>query len=107
MALGILFIFYLFIGILAINSLFLLFFKNGILGERNVIFGIIIGFTLSISFITYSSLPSNYILEKIIVFSTTIIAIISILIKRKSFKVARLILAATIILNFLLLIFIM
>lgn len=99
MALAILLIIDIAIIILVLNILFLLFMRDGVMAKNNVVYSIIIGFTLAFSFIVYTSIPDNYIIKKIITIVICFIVILSVFLKKNNFNISRNLLTIAIITN--------
>lgn len=89
MALGILNIIFICIAIGVLGAICLLFYKNGETANKNVIFLGIQLYTIIISLLYITSLPSNYIFSKVIGFGIILLSIGTIVIKKKDFKLAR------------------
>lgn len=100
MALGLLFVLTVILLVLFLISIGLLVYKGGKLGEKNIFFGIIVIYALVLAFISFTALPTNYTIQRIVCLIAGILGIISIVFKKNNFKISRLILVTSMILSF-------
>lgn len=103
MALGLLFIMTIILFILFLISVGLLFYKGGKFGEKNIVFGVIVIYSLILTFLAFTALPMNYTVQRIISLFAGSLGILSIFFKKNNFKTSRLLLIISMILSFLIL----
>lgn len=105
MALGILNITFICLAIGVLGAICLLFYKNGEIAKKNLVFVGIQLYTIIISLLYITSLPSNYIFSIIIGFIIILLALGTIVIKKKDFKLARIFSSILILISLILLFF--
>lgn len=105
MALGILNIIFICLAICVLGAICLLFYKNGEIAKNNAVFVGIQLYTIIISLLYITSLPSNYIFSKVIGFIVILLSVGTIVIKKKDFKLARIFSSILILISIILLFF--
>ena len=107
MTFGLLKIVFLILLIFEICSFYALIYNKGDLGRNNYIFSIIANVNIIISLITFSALPSSYLITKILLILSAIISTVSLVMKftyKNNYDISRYILIFSLISTFILLI---
>lgn len=100
MALGVLSILFVALAILSLICLVLLYMRKGMYSDKNIIFLIMSLYSIVISCMNYTALPSNYILLKVLALVWGLLAASAFILKvtnADNFNKARLILAISLI----------
>lgn len=103
MALGILSIIFICLAIGVLGSIWLLFYKNGEIAKKNAVFVGIQLYTIFISILYITSLPSNYVFNRVVGFIVILLSIGTIAIKKKDFKLARIVSSVLMLISIILL----
>lgn len=99
-------IIYLVLFILSVGSIFLLFYKNGEILSNKIFLSLVAITMILIPFIAFTSLPSNFLLERAITGAIGVIGVIAFvaqIVRKESSLIARIIMAISIVINFFLL----
>ncbi len=103
----ILLILFLILGLLSILILFPIHYRNGELLNNKIILTSILTLIIIIGYFAFMSLPSNYLLQKLLVTISTLLGILAYILKlidKSTLMVIRILLTLSLISNFILLI---